>query len=99
MAARTNVLFKFEKDKDAAWLAIFDGLKEAGSTVGRKEIGTSVIASLSVKKFSLKDHQFIQLILDMKGSKQRIVYFPRALVAVITQGVSPEKLRKIGFQT
>jgi hypothetical protein len=99
MALGALVLFRFEKVRDASWLAIFDEMKELATEVESKDLGTAIVVALAVKEYSLNDHQFIRFTLKMKGFiKQLIVHFPRAFVIAITEGVPPEKLHKMGFK-
>ena len=97
MAVGAAVLFKFEKPNDLVWLGMIGALEEMGAAIDKKEANTAVIAALSVKDYSLKDHQFIQFTLEVKNSKDIVIHFPRAFIIGITEGVSPEKLRKMGF--
>lgn len=78
-------------DKPASVIVTFDPAshfwtaiaKAAGANSG--EFDGVTIASLSVKSYSLTDHQFIQLKLDLKG-KEKVVLIPRGIVLMILEG-------------
>jgi hypothetical protein len=88
MAKHTAVMFSFDKTTDGIWLGMFT---EAILPAMKKEVGNTVIASLRVKEYSLSDHQFIQIKLDIHNSEV-IFQLPRRFVAGIVEGTNPEKL-------
>jgi hypothetical protein len=91
MPNKTTVIFKFDKTTDGFWLGMFE---DPVKPQMKKEIGNIVILSLLVKEYSLSDHQFIQLKLDIRGSGV-ILLIPRNFVGCIVEG---ENVDKLGFQ-
>lgn len=88
MGKIATVILKFDKTTDGLWLGMFG---EAIKPAVKKEVGNIVLASVLVKEYTLSDHQFIQLKLDVRGS-EIILHLPRSFVAAIVEGANVEKL-------
>ena len=66
MAKPVTVIFQFDKTTDGLWLAMFT---KAVKPEVKGEVGNTVVATVLVKEYTLTDHQFIQLKLDVHGSE------------------------------
>jgi hypothetical protein len=88
MAKHSGVIFKFDKTTDVLWLGMFGEYIKFDT---QKDVGDIVIASMHVKEYSLADHQFILLKVDV-GGKEVALLLPRKLVAAIVEGPNLDKL-------
>jgi hypothetical protein len=81
-----RVLLQFDKTRFECgfWLAIVD----IADKKDVREINNEVVAALGVKSYSLEDHQFIQLKLDVAKGHELQVSIPRNFVTGIIEGKS-----------
>lgn len=83
-AQAAQVLFVFNKVTDGMWLAMLDVLVEKPTL--KREIEDHLYTILPVKSYSLKDHQFFQIRVDLTKAKDVLVSIPREKVGGIVEG-------------
>lgn len=77
-----EVILQFDKSTQGFW----SGFVEVVDKKTVREVGNTVIALIPVKSYSLADHQFIQLKVNMGGGKEMVVLIPRGVVVAIVEG-------------
>jgi hypothetical protein len=82
-ARRANVLFVFSKETDGMWLAMLNALKEKPTL--KRQIGEHLYTVVPVKNYSLEDHQFFQIRVDLIKAKDALVSIPRENVRGIVE--------------
>jgi|HubBroStandDraft_1064217.scaffolds.fasta_scaffold392044_2 hypothetical protein len=85
MDKRAIVVLLLGEKAFTLWRPIFDEVDEKTVT---KLKGDGTVVELTVKHFSMQDHQFIQLKLDLKIDKEVQVWIPRNFVMTILEGKS-----------
>jgi hypothetical protein len=79
-----SVALQFDKVNYAFWSKITDQADKKYVF----EVSDSVLVILPVKSYSMVDHQFIQVAVDVDNGKEIHVWIPRDFVKMIAQGKS-----------
>jgi hypothetical protein len=76
------VVLQFNKTKDFFWSAMLNVI----DTKTVQDYGDEVVALLPVKSYSLEDHQFIQIKIEINNGAEALVWVPRGIVRTIVEG-------------
>jgi len=77
-----KVILDFEKANNSFWWAMV----EHADNSSFREFGNRVVAFLAVKSYSMDDHQFIQIKIEVNKGTEVQVWIPRDIVKGIVEG-------------
>jgi hypothetical protein len=89
----TQIALRFNKVTETMLLPFLESADDKVINI----VGDVVVAALSVKGYSLEDHQFIQVKVKIRNGHEVVALIPRNCVALILQGKGgPDPFRIAG---